>query len=137
MATALELGSQPGTNGLRGDPGVHQGGVQAREIPYVHDLEAPGGAHHGLTQEGRHRVVTAAEPRVVGAHQGRWVAGAQRGAGGLEIANAYSERNDPAEQLARFEEQVRRRAGGDEEALFFISFLIFSELTDRSHEQYC
>ncbi len=36
---------------------------------------------------------------------------------GLEIANAYSELNDPDEQLARFEEQVRRRAQGDEEAM--------------------
>ena len=35
---------------------------------------------------------------------------------GLELANAYSELNDPAEQRARFEEQLRRRARGDEEA---------------------
>ncbi|MCH8334219.1 lysine--tRNA ligase, partial [Candidatus Sumerlaeota bacterium] len=37
--------------------------------------------------------------------------------GGLEIANAYSELNDPVEQLARFQEQVRLRAAGDEEAM--------------------
>jgi lysyl-tRNA synthetase class 2 len=35
----------------------------------------------------------------------------------LELANAYSEMNDPAEQLARFEEQVARRAEGDVEAM--------------------
>ncbi|GAB4247695.1 MAG: lysine--tRNA ligase [Acidobacteriota bacterium] len=36
--------------------------------------------------------------------------------GGLEVANAYSELNDPEEQLQRFEEQLRAREGGDEEA---------------------
>ena len=36
---------------------------------------------------------------------------------GLELANAYSELNDPAEQLARFEQQVARRQAGDEEAM--------------------
>ncbi len=35
---------------------------------------------------------------------------------GMEIANAYSELNDPAEQCARFEEQLRARGRGDEEA---------------------
>jgi lysyl-tRNA synthetase class 2 len=38
-------------------------------------------------------------------------------AGGLELANAYTELNDPEEQLARFQEQVKRRAAGDEEAM--------------------
>jgi lysyl-tRNA synthetase, class II len=36
--------------------------------------------------------------------------------GGFEVANAFSELNDPAEQRRRFEEQLRSRAGGDEEA---------------------
>jgi lysyl-tRNA synthetase class 2 len=36
--------------------------------------------------------------------------------GGFEVANAFSELNDPAEQRRRFEEQLRQRAGGDEEA---------------------
>ena len=36
--------------------------------------------------------------------------------GGFEVANAFSELNDPAEQRRRFEEQLRTRAGGDEEA---------------------
>jgi lysyl-tRNA synthetase, class II len=36
--------------------------------------------------------------------------------GGMEIANAYSELNDPAEQKTRFEEQLKARRGGDEEA---------------------
>ena len=37
--------------------------------------------------------------------------------GGIEIANAYSELNDPAEQLRRFEEQVAQKAAGDDEAM--------------------
>lgn len=37
-------------------------------------------------------------------------------AGGLELANAYSELNDPEEQHRRFEEQLRERARGDLEA---------------------
>jgi len=36
--------------------------------------------------------------------------------GGLEIANAYSELNDPEEQRERFKEQVEARARGDSEA---------------------
>lgn len=37
-------------------------------------------------------------------------------AGGFEFANAYTELNDPLEQRERFVEQLRLRAGGDEEA---------------------
>ncbi len=36
--------------------------------------------------------------------------------GGLEIANAFSELNDPQEQRRRFEEQIRHRERGDAEA---------------------
>jgi lysyl-tRNA synthetase class 2 len=36
-------------------------------------------------------------------------------AGGLEIANAYSELNDPIEQRARFEQQMKDRHGDDAE----------------------
>lgn len=36
---------------------------------------------------------------------------------GMEIANAFSELNDPAEQRRRFEEQVNQRESGDEEAM--------------------
>ena len=36
--------------------------------------------------------------------------------GGFEVANAFSELNDPAEQRRRFEEQLAQRAGGDDEA---------------------
>ncbi len=36
---------------------------------------------------------------------------------GMEVANGFSELNDPAEQLERFEEQGRQREGGDEEAM--------------------
>jgi lysyl-tRNA synthetase class 2 len=35
---------------------------------------------------------------------------------GTELANAFSEQNDPAEQRAAFEAQMSRRAAGDEEA---------------------
>lgn len=35
---------------------------------------------------------------------------------GMEIANGYSELNDPREQYARFQEQAAAKAGGDEEA---------------------
>ena len=37
-------------------------------------------------------------------------------AAGVELANAFSELNDPAEQQHRFEEQLRQRAHGDEKA---------------------
>jgi lysyl-tRNA synthetase class 2 len=36
-------------------------------------------------------------------------------AAGIEISNAFTELNDPDEQRARFEEQTRQTAAGDEE----------------------
>jgi lysyl-tRNA synthetase class 2 len=36
--------------------------------------------------------------------------------GGFEVANAFSELNDPIEQRRRFEEQLKDRAAGDQEA---------------------
>ena len=38
-------------------------------------------------------------------------------AAGMEIANGFSELNDPVEQYERFEDQVRQRERGDEEAM--------------------
>ena len=40
-------------------------------------------------------------------------------AGGMEIANAFTELNDPIDQRSRFEEQRAARAGGDTEAQWF------------------
>ncbi|MEN9497544.1 MAG: lysine--tRNA ligase, partial [Bacteroidota bacterium] len=37
---------------------------------------------------------------------------------GKEVANAYSELNDPIDQRERFEEQVRLMERGDDEAMF-------------------
>lgn len=45
-----------------------------------------------------------------------WVERFEIYAGGMEIANGYSELNDPLEQLSRFEDQVAARAAGDLEA---------------------
>ena len=45
-----------------------------------------------------------------------WVERFEIFCGGMEIANGYSELNDPLEQLGRFEEQALARAAGDHEA---------------------
>ncbi len=42
--------------------------------------------------------------------------------GGLEVGNAFSELNDPEDQLARFEDQVRQRLAGDEEAMAEVDY---------------
>jgi lysyl-tRNA synthetase class 2 len=42
--------------------------------------------------------------------------------GGLEVGNAFSELNDPDEQLRRFEDQVKARAAGDQEAMAEVDY---------------
>ena len=37
---------------------------------------------------------------------------------GKELANAYSELNDPIDQLERFQDQLRQREHGDDEAMY-------------------
>ena len=39
--------------------------------------------------------------------------------GGREVANGFSELNDPDDQAARFKAQVTAKEGGDDEAMFF------------------
>lgn len=39
--------------------------------------------------------------------------------GGMEIANGFSELNDPEDQAARFKAQAEERASGDDEAMFY------------------
>jgi lysyl-tRNA synthetase class 2 len=50
-----------------------------------------------------------------------WVDRFELYVGGMEIANGFSELNDPKEQERRFQEQARERAGGDAEAMAFDS----------------
>jgi lysyl-tRNA synthetase class 2 len=45
-----------------------------------------------------------------------WVERFEGFAGGLELSNAFTELNDPLDQLARFQQQAAERAAGDEEA---------------------
>ena len=44
----------------------------------------------------------------------------------MEFANAYSELNDPDDQRARFEDQVRHAAAGDEETQPYDADYVFA-----------
>jgi lysyl-tRNA synthetase class 2 len=46
--------------------------------------------------------------------------------GGMEVANAFSELNDPDDQRARFEQQQRYAAAGDEEAAPYDESFVFA-----------
>jgi lysyl-tRNA synthetase, class II len=47
-------------------------------------------------------------------------------AGGMEFSNAFTELNDPDDQRARFEEQVKDREGGDEETTPYDEDYVFA-----------
>jgi lysyl-tRNA synthetase class 2 len=47
-------------------------------------------------------------------------------AGGMEFSNAFTELNDPDDQRARFEEQVKDREGGDQETQPFDEDYVFA-----------
>jgi len=47
-------------------------------------------------------------------------------AGGMEFSNAFTELNDPDDQRARFEEQARQQAAGDEEVQPFDEDYVFA-----------
>jgi lysyl-tRNA synthetase class 2 len=51
-----------------------------------------------------------------------WVERFEVFAGGMEIGNAFSELNDPEDQLRRFEDQVKARQAGDEEAMAEVDY---------------
>ncbi|MGH9521655.1 MAG: amino acid--tRNA ligase-related protein, partial [Terriglobales bacterium] len=51
-----------------------------------------------------------------------WVERFEVFAGGMEIGNAFSELNDPEDQLARFQDQVKARQAGDEEAMVEVDY---------------
>ena len=51
-----------------------------------------------------------------------WVERFELFIGGLECGNAFSELNDPEEQLRRFQDQVQQRQRGDEEAMAEVDY---------------
>ena len=69
-------------------------------------------AHVPARLPGRDLAARQAPPRPSDGLTERWEAFA----GGMEFANAFTELNDPDDQRARFEEQRRYAAEGDEEA---------------------
>jgi lysyl-tRNA synthetase class 2 len=51
-----------------------------------------------------------------------WVERFEVFVGGMELGNAFSELNDPEDQLVRFREQVEQRQQGDEEAMTEVDY---------------
>ena len=99
--------------GHRCEPRSRDGLGQARRRAAVEARRADARAAHVPARlPGRAVAVREAAPiasRV-------WSSASRGSSAGIEVANAFSELNDPDEQRARFEQQQRLQAAGDEEA---------------------
>ena len=110
-----ELAHAAGGDARAGPRGARERGDlgAARRPPALEVRRAgadPADVPHGLP--GRDLAAGQAPPQPSRGLTERWEAFA----GGMEIANAFTELNDPDDQRARFEEQQRFAAAGDEEA---------------------